>query len=117
MIRGDDRIFDFTVTRKDVNGVPQVEDITGAKLWFTGKLEFADANGVAIPDNDSANTVFQKSGVMSGTDSGIAQTAANKGRVTLSKSDTKGLPNRRTTLKYDLQMLKTGQINTLDSGF
>lgn len=102
MLRGD--TFSWTtIVQRDGQAV----DLTGAKIWFTGKLLYTDADNAAV---------FQKtelSGVTIDPDQ-----VANRGKitVTLQPADTAALPGKLTTVYYDVQVLLGGRIETADLG-
>ena len=102
MYRGD--TTEFTVAATDADGA--VLDLTGAVLWFTGKLNETDTD---------ANAQFQHN---SDTIGGIELTDADQGiaTITMLAADTEELTGT-TLLFYDVQCVDAlGGVQTLAKG-
>ena len=98
--RGDTRHMPFAVT---LNAAPY--NLTGLYLWFTAKRKLSDADGAAV---------FQKTvGAGITLDGGTGGT----GDILILPTNSSGLPDKMTTLYYDLQMkTATGEIYTPSQG-
>lgn len=95
MVRGDSKVFNLTVTG----------DLTGAKVWMSAKTS-----------HTATDFVFQKDTAGLG---GIVITNAVGGlaTVTLSPSDTSGLPPTTIKLVFDVQVKSaSGLISTVQTG-
>lgn len=101
IIRGDDKVWILTVTRKDTGAVV---DITDCDLVFT------------VRDNPNGTLLFQKT---SDPASGIVLTDPTNGvaEITVDYDDTDGLTNEKAEYVYDVEITKsTGKIETVCKG-
>lgn len=103
MSRGDRRRFTFTVL--DADGTTPI-DITGWSLWFTGKLDFSDADAAAIFMLTVAN-----GGIV------VNDAATGACTATLQPTHTDSLPDVQTKVLVEVQGKSGGgDVNTLKGG-
>lgn len=100
-IRGDTRTL--TITVDDTDGTPYAW--AGSKLWFTAKTAYTDT------DTDAVIAKTSDPG------EGITFPADGQAKVVIDHADTADLPNERTVLFCDVQLLTAdGDIYTIDVG-
>ena len=93
MMRGDSKTYTFALTDADGDAL----DLAAASVWFTAKRRLSDA------DDDAVFNLSVGTGITIGT-------PASGGEVTvdLPAANTTALPDRRTELRYDLQVKLAG---------
>lgn len=108
--RGDTAVIRVAVTRRDPDtGLVTAVNLTGAKMWFTAKRAFKDADAGAVIQKGTTNTTL----------SGIEITNAALGfaEVTVDPDDTVDLAADTTWLYYDVQLKETDdRLSTVQSG-
>jgi hypothetical protein len=111
MLRGDTLVIDYSV-KTDALSIPTLEsggafNLTGCKLWFTGKRNVVLADNLA----DFSLTSTPVSGIV------IASVVGGLVRVTLPPTATRLLPDGPMIMLYDLQILDSlGRVTTLEIG-
>lgn len=102
MVRGDTRVWSMTIKTRDGNPF----DLTGYTVKMTAKRAVTDADGSAV---------FQKTSPAGGIT--INSPTAGTITVTLSPSDTSGLPAYTIRLVYDLQVTNGTDTRTALLGY
>lgn len=99
--RGDDNVYNLNVVRNNV-GV----NISGAKLWFTAKLDQDDPDNEAMIKLNSADNADQIT---------IVDALNGLAQIVLKPSDTMLL--EETALWFDVQMKEaSGRVTTVTAG-
>lgn len=104
MSRGDTLSFDLSLT-DPLTGAPLL--LTGAKIWFTAKNNYVDADNLAVIALDTALL------------GGVTILSATGGtmRVVIPPLATRSFPDGPTRVVYDVQIKNAaGAISTVESG-
>jgi hypothetical protein len=107
IVRGDTFLFTITCTRPDSNGVAQLVDLTGSKIFFTLKYAKADAD---------PGFLQRTSPLSGGFGINILDQTSFKGQaqVILAPADTSALTGDITTFYYDVEVVEAnGRVSTV----